>query len=236
MNTYDEKTNELLVQPDLSVGYTYPGTHFVAHHDATEEKFHWEVMKGTENFNNGKGWRGKVVDEPAKEAWDEYEDCLIYHLYTDEEKKEILSNKISELSDTCNRRISNGMDVTLSDGSRKHFTYSLEDQSNISNMYNAVLMGATQFPYHSGGEPCKVYSAKDIVTIYATLSAFTTSQTTYHNMLKQYTESLDKVPDIEAVEYGQELTGEYLENYNEMLNVANEQMQIVLSKASQYSV
>lgn len=236
MNIYDELTGEPLIDPDLSAGYIYSGQRVAIHHDAVEPVIEIGILPSTENSNGGKGLRGSIAVTPGTLEWDEYEDCLIYHLYTNEEKKEILSNKISELSDTCNRVISNGMDVTLSDGSRKHFTYSLEDQSNISNMYNAVLMGATQFPYHSGGEPCKVYSAKDIVAIYATLSAFTTSQTTYHNMLKQYTESLDKVPDIKAVEYGQELTGEYLENYNEMLSVANEQMQIVLSKASQYSV
>ena len=85
MNTYDETTFELIESPDLELGYTYPGRRFVAHHDAVEEQSHLEVMPGTEAMNGGKGLRGKVIDVPAQEAWDEYEDCLLYHPYTEEE-------------------------------------------------------------------------------------------------------------------------------------------------------
>ena len=82
---YDETTGELLAEPDLEAGYTYPGKHFVAHHEAVGEVSHLDVMPGTESMNGGKGLRGKVVDVSAKDAWDEYEDCLLYHAYTDEE-------------------------------------------------------------------------------------------------------------------------------------------------------
>ena len=34
----------------------------------------------------------------------------------------------------------------------------------------------------------------------------------------QYIKSLTAVADVENVEYGQELTGEYLENYNNIMN------------------
>ena len=79
MNVYHEETMELLESPDLELGRTYPGSRFVAHHEAVEEQSHLEVMNG------GKGLRGKVIDVPAQEAWDEYEDCLLYHPYTEEE-------------------------------------------------------------------------------------------------------------------------------------------------------
>ena len=85
MNVYDETTGELLVEPDLEAGYTYPGKHFVAHHEAVEEVSHMAVMPGTEHLNGGAGLRGKIVDTPAQDAWDEYEDCLLYHAYTEEE-------------------------------------------------------------------------------------------------------------------------------------------------------
>ena len=39
--------------------------------------------------------------------------------------------------------------------------------------------------------------------------------------------------EINAVTYGQELEGEYLQHYDEMLAVAQEQMQLVLSKVVQ---
>ena len=85
LKIYDESTHELLESPSLVLGYTYPGRMFVAHHEAVEEVSHLEVMPGTEAMNGGKGLRGKVVDVPATAAWDEYEDCLYYHTYTDEE-------------------------------------------------------------------------------------------------------------------------------------------------------
>ena len=57
----------------------------MAHHDAVEEVSHLEVMPGTEDMNGGKGLRAKVIDVPAQEAGDEYEDCLYYPPSTEEE-------------------------------------------------------------------------------------------------------------------------------------------------------
>lgn len=85
MNVYHEETLELLENPDPELGRTYPAQRFVAHHEAVQEQSHLEVMPGTEAMNGGKGLRGKVVDVPAQPAWDEYEDCLYYHPYTEEE-------------------------------------------------------------------------------------------------------------------------------------------------------
>lgn len=225
MAIYDETTRKEISDPDLSAGYLYDGEIVTGR---TEERV--EVMDGTVTENRPNGLRVFIPSEDISKK------CQFYHKYTEEEILSVKKEKLSNLSNSCNQTITSGTDVQLYGGITKHFTYSLEDQSNISNMYNAVLMGVTQFPYHAGSESCEIYSAKDIISIYATLSAFTTAQTTYHNMLKQYVESLKTVPEIQSVTYGQELTGEYLENYNEMLKVANEQMQVVLSKASEYSV
>ena len=85
MNIYHEETLELIPSPDLSIGYTYPGRRFVAHHEAVEEQYHYEVMPKTESMRDGKGLRTKVIDVPAREAWDEYEECLYYRPYTEEE-------------------------------------------------------------------------------------------------------------------------------------------------------
>lgn len=85
MKIYDELTHEEIQNPDLSLGYTYQAQRFVAHHEAVEEVSHLEVIPRTEGMNNGKGLRTKVIDVPAREAWDEYEECMYYHPYTDEE-------------------------------------------------------------------------------------------------------------------------------------------------------
>lgn len=138
--------------------------------------------------------------------------------------------KIEELSVACNTTINAGTQVQLSDGSTESFTYGLVDQSNVSEMFNAVLLGATEYPYHANDDDCRMYSAQDIVTIYATLSAFKTGQTTYHNQLKRYTKALTAQEEIQAVTYGQELTGEYLESYNTLMAQAKAQLDNVLAK------
>lgn len=141
--------------------------------------------------------------------------------------------KIEELSVACNNAINAGTQVQLSDGSTESFTYGLVDQSNVSEMFNAVLLGANEYPYHANDDDCRMYSAQDIVTIYATLSAFKTGQTTYHNQLKRYTKVLTSQEEIEAVTYGQELTGEYLEAYNTLMAQAKVQLDNVLAKVGQ---
>lgn len=85
MKTYDESTFEEILEPDYTAGYVYPYRRYIGHHDAVEEQSHFEVMLGTETLNGGKGLRGKIVDVPASPAWDEYEDCLLYHTYTEDE-------------------------------------------------------------------------------------------------------------------------------------------------------
>lgn len=141
--------------------------------------------------------------------------------------------KLEELSVACNNAINAGTQVQLTDGSTEPFTYGLVDQSNVSEMFNAVLLGATQYPYHANDDDCRMYSAQDIVTIYATLSAFKTGQTTYHNQLKSYVKTLSTQEEIEAVTYGQELTGNYLSNYDELMAEAKVQLDTVLAKVAQ---
>lgn len=91
----DNKTAEL-TNPDLSKGYLKQDKLFIAHHEAQEEiqqQSHYEVI--AEYPNGGKDLK-EVIDveyRPAKEAWDEYEDILVYILYTQEQLNENLSRK-----------------------------------------------------------------------------------------------------------------------------------------------
>lgn len=213
MKTYDEKTGLEIENPDLEKGYTYPGQRYVG----TERV----ILRGTVELYppDGLGYE-KLV----------YEDCLWYHEYTDEDKKAAVSDKLSELSLACNAAITTGAEIQLSDGSTAQFSYSLEDQSNISEMFNAVLMGATSYPYHANGEGCRMYSAADITAIYATLSGLKTTQTTYYNQFRQYVQTLETVPKVNAVKYGDALTGEYLETYNTLIAQAQAEMQKIFAK------
>lgn len=122
-----------------------------------------------------------------------------------------------------------GAAVTLSTG-EKQFSYTEKDQLNISEMFSAVLMGATSYPYHEDGGLCEMFTAADIVAIYTTLSMLKTSQLTYHNQLKHYMESLDTPEAVLAVTYGQELTGEYLDSYNTIVAQTQAQLEAILAK------
>lgn len=138
--------------------------------------------------------------------------------------------KIKQLSEACNATINAGAEIQLAEDVVESFSYTLADQANVSEMFTAVMAGATEYPYHQNGGDCKMYSAQDIIKIYSTLSGMKTGQITYQNQLKQYVKAMTNIEDVYEVSYGQELTGEYLEKYNTLIAQAQEQMQTVLSK------
>lgn len=90
MRILDVNGNEVQ-NPDLDLGYLTNDRIFIAHHDAVEavkEVYHYETER---EYPNGGRDVKKVVDVPAveaKEAWDEYEDIQRYKLYTSEEYAE----------------------------------------------------------------------------------------------------------------------------------------------------
>lgn len=120
------------------------------------------------------------------------------------------TQKTNELSEACEQTIINGVQI-----GDKHYSMALTDQLNLESLKNTIIMeGATAVPYHSDGENCSLHSSTDFLRIYNVCAAHKISQTTYFNQLKQYVESLNDVNSINAITYGQELTGEYLDNYN----------------------
>ena len=143
---------------------------------------------------------------------------------------EAQSEKISQLSAVCNALIVAGADIRLADGSTQHFDYSTEDQLNISDMFSAVVLGASCYPYQPANGSCAVYQAADIITIYTTLAGQKTAQLTYYHQLKDYVRSLETVAEADAVVYGQPLTGAWLEHYNATIQTAQQQMQAVLAR------
>lgn len=96
MRIFDE--NGILIEsPDMAKGYLKNDSLFVMHHEAVEaveEQGHWVTIKEYPNGGKDVDW---VVDVPAveaKEAWDEYEDILRFVAYT---AKELAAKKIEEL-------------------------------------------------------------------------------------------------------------------------------------------
>ena len=64
---------------------------------------------------------------------------------------------------------------------------------------------------------CVDYIHLKIFIIYILQEINVTSNTTYLNQLKAYVYTLTDIKDVQAVQYGQELTGEYLENFNSIM-------------------
>ena len=169
----------------------------------------------------------KVVDtiEVNQEALDAFKATLPDP--TDSAKAE----KIAEIKKACEDYIYAGTSVTYADGATEHFTYNLADQSNISEMFTAVMAGATEYPYHADGEICKIYTKEQIVAIYGTLSLFKTEATTYHNSLKSQINAMTDADAISATKFKEtELTGEYLTNYAAMMASAQTQLNAILAK------
>ena len=144
----------------------------------------------------------------------------------------IMAAKLAEISNMCNAVIVAGVDIELGEES-VHFNLSIEDQSNINNLFRVVELGGSEFPHQSDGGVCRVYSANEIVQIYIAAQTLITTQTTYHNELKQYVQSLDNAEAISSVEYGMTLPEPYLTEMNEKLAVAQQQMQAILTNMAQ---
>lgn len=149
----------------------------------------------------------------------------------------LIPTKINELSQSCEQAIIAGTDVTLSDGTQKRFEYTLADQSNLANIFNSLIIGGvtTGYPYHAKDEECKLYSTQDLLLIYVALNMNTTYHQTYFNQLKAYVNSFIGTDDdnesiVNEINYGMELTGEYLEKCNNLVSTAQEQINAVVSK------
>ena len=117
--------------------------------------------------------------------------------------------KIAEMSNTCNKVITNGFDVVLSDGNSYHFSLTTQDQLNLITLSSMIASGETQIPYHADGELCRFYSAEDINIIITTATQFKTYQVSYFNALKAYIESMTDIGTLGAVVYGIEIPAEH---------------------------
>lgn len=136
---------------------------------------------------------------------------------------DIKASKISELSYICNQSIINGVNVEI-DGNMEHFSYKEEDQVNIKEIFDLALETNVPMYYHSDGASCKLYTVEQIIELYSTATNNKMHHTTYFNQLKLYVKSLTDIDEVSDIEYGQELTGEYLDTYNASM----EQSKLVL--------
>jgi hypothetical protein len=159
----------------------------------------------------------KLVETSKKERQEYSKELLIQKII------DAKVAKINECSKICNEMIINGIDVEI-DGVVEHFSCKEEDQMNIKELFDLSAQTNVPMFYHADNRNCKAYTADQIISIYSTACANKNHHTTYFNQIKQYINSLETLEEIEAVTYGQDLSGEYLETYK----AAMAQAQVVL--------
>ena len=195
--------------------------------DAQKDVFYSTTPAGFVNITVKEENGTRIIDtiEVNQEALDAFKATL------PDPTDSVKAEKITEIKKDCEDYIYAGTSVTYSDGATEHFTYNLADQSNISEMFTAVMAGATEYPYHADGEICKIYTKEQIVAIYGTLSLFKTEATTYHNSLKAQINAMTDIDAISATKFKEtELTSEYLTNYAAMMASAQTQLNAILAK------
>lgn len=195
---------ESLIETNIN---DYPIVKFI---EIEQEEF--EILKAA--LDNGQEELDNQVDNSNNTEVELSEDELMTIDF-------IRAAKINEMSKTCNQIIIAGFDVELSDKEVHHFDLSLEEQLNFISLKDMINGGATEIPYHAANEPCKFYSAEDILKVIETGTMFKTYHVTYFNSLKQYILSLNTIDDITAVVYGMQIPQKY---YSEVM--------IALTKAS----
>lgn len=122
---------------------------------------------------------------------------------------ELAAQKIAEMSEACEVCITEGFDIILSDGIQHHFSLQISDQLKISKLNDRAVAGESFLPYHADDEPCKIYTAEDIVALNTTMEGIVEYQTTYFNSLKMYINGMTDKDEILSVQYGVEIPEGY---------------------------
>lgn len=136
---------------------------------------------------------------------------------------DIKEKKIEALSSDCNKAIINGFDFL-----DEHYSFNLDDQSNIQG--SKILADAgIPVPYHPDGGDCREYEPKVFLSLIMTATMHKESHLTYFNQLKQYIKSLNDSDTIKAINYGDELTGSYLEKYNSIITNLKENLNTAMN-------
>jgi len=141
----------------------------------------------------------------------------------------LAEKKLTAISTACESTITGGIDVELTDGT-EHFSLTANDQTNIDGIFNAVVMGATEYPYHADGAACRMYTAADIITLYVAAKTFVTYQTTYHNALKQWIKRETDKSVIAGISYGSTLPDDLAADMQSILEQAQEQINAIVAK------
>lgn len=142
---------------------------------------------------------------------------------------DIKSQKINELSFVCSQLITEGVSIDV-DGTMEQFSYKDEDQVNIKEIFDLAVQTNVPMYYHSDGNSCKLYTVDQIIALYIAIATNKMHHQTYFNQLKLYILAQKNEEEVKDINYGDELTGEYLATYNDAMMQAQELLNVLLKK------
>ena len=134
--------------------------------------------------------------------------------------------KIKELGAICRAEVSQGTMVTLPDGTQEPFSYTADDEINLTNAAFIAFVGKAlgfeldYIPYHSNGRLCQTYSTEQIMAIYMTLQLRLTRLTTKCNMLNCMVRACTTKDEVLAITWEMQLPPEYQERFDEIMTVS----------------
>lgn len=123
--------------------------------------------------------------------------------------EELQAIKKTEISADCEKAIYKGISITLADGSVEHFSLTEHDQINLFGKQAQLVAGAEQLEYHADGQPCRYYSAEDMLTIIQSAMWHVSYHTTYCNALNMWVAGCQTADEVREVFYGADVPDEY---------------------------
>lgn len=123
--------------------------------------------------------------------------------------EELKANKKQEINQACSSLIYSGYDYN-----GEHYDLSDEDQINMLAWFSIAQQGSS-VPYHSSGNPCRIYTSEEFLDLVAAITSFKTYNLTYCNLLKQQVDEMTDSEEIKTVTYG---TTKLNEKYQEIMN------------------
>ena len=92
--------------------------------------------------------------------------------------------------------------------------------------WSSVAQLGNSVPYHSSGNPCRVYSAEEFLGLINAATQFKTYNLTYCNLLKQQVSEMTDAEEIKNIKYGDSLNEKYQNMLNQLLMVLKQQKEL----------
>lgn len=124
--------------------------------------------------------------------------------------EELKQNKKQEINNACSSLIRSGYDYN-----NEHYDLTDEDQINML-AWSSIAQQGNSVPYHSSGNPCRMYAADEFLGLVSAVTSFKTYNLTYCNLLKQQVDDMGDSEEVKAVTYG---VTELNEKYQEIMNL-----------------